>query len=395
MAKVLTARFVESVKPPKAGRAEYPDAALPGFALRVTADGKKSFSYRYRSPVDRKQRRRTWGYPAFKLSEARDGAEAAVRAIGRKEDPAPRRRDDHTLALPGTVGALCDAYIEQYLKKRVRRWKAAEGEINNHIRPHLGSVLLDKIERAHVRQMVTAIEPEYPVAANRALARLRAVFNWGLENDLCSTDPTRGIKKPTRERPVSRTLSDDELAAVWKACDSLRYPARELMRMLILTGQRRDDVRCMTWDELDLRMRNWVIPASRYKGDRPHLVPLTDAMVALLKDLPFKDRGGYVFSLSAGEVAYGNLVKPKRKLDKASGVTGWTLHDIRRTVRTGLSRLGTRPDIAERVIGHSVGGRLGETYDLYSYRDEKLAALGAWGAHVLPTSKRGGRRKRG
>jgi len=391
MPKVLTARFVDTVKPPRKNRVEFTDAALPGFALRVTADGKKAFSYRYRSPIDRKQRRMSWPYPAYTLSEARKEAEAVVRAIGRDEDPAPKPRDKDTITVPGTVGALCDAYVKQYLRKRVRRWKPAEGEIDNHIRPHLGSVRLDKIERAHVRQMIAAIEPTYPVAANRALARLKAVFNWGLENDLCSEDPTQGVKKPTRERPASRILDDGELAEVWRACDALSYPARQYFRMLVLTGQRRDDLRCMAWEEIDFPLRNWVIPALRYKSDRSHLVPLTDAMIELLEQMPFKEKGGYVFSMTAGEVAYGNLVKPKRKLDQRSGVTGWTLHDIRRTVRTGLARLGTRPDIAERVIGHSVGGRLGETYDLYSYRDEKLDALKTWAAHVCSVVERANR----
>ena len=102
----------------------------------------------------------------------------------------------------------------------------------------------------------------------------------------------------------------------------------------------------------------------------------------MLEDMPFRDRQGYVFSSSGGETPTGNFAKPKRALDAASGVTGWTWHDLRRTLRTGLSRLGIRPDVAERVIGHSVGGKLGETYDLYEYRAEKLAALEAWDAHV-------------
>ena len=391
MPKILTARFVDTVKAHKKDRMEYPDAALPGFALRVTSDGKKSFSYRYRSPNDRKQRRMSWLYPVYTLSEARKEAEAAVRTIGRGEDPAPALLDKDKVLIPGTVNALCDVYVKQHLRKHVRRWKPAEGEIDNHIRPHLGAVQLDKIARAHVRQMIAAIEPKYPVAANRALSRLKAVFNWGLENDLCLEDPTRGIKKPTRERPASRVLDDRELAAVWKACDALAYPARECFRMLALTGQRRDDVRCMAWDEIDIAMRNWVIPAARYKSDRSHLVPLTDTMIELLEKVPLWNQSGYVFSLSAGEVASGNLVKPKRKLDQGSGVTGWTLHDIRRTVRTGLARLGTRPDIAERVIGHSVGGRLGETYDLYTYRDEKQHALETWTAHLLSIIERANR----
>ena len=386
MSKVLTSKFVENVKPPAQGRAEFWDAALPGFVLRVTAKGVKSFSFRYRA-ADGSYKRLSWVYPAFQLSEARDEAQKAIRAIERGQDP---ERGEKRPSPPETLNALCDRYVEEYLKKNVRRWKAAEGEIDNHIRPGLGFLKVEKVEKANVRKMIAEIEAEYPVAANRVLARVRAIYNWALENDLATADPTRGIKKPTKEKPVSRILCDDELAKIWTAATSLSYPAREYIRFLILSGQRRDDVRGMRRDELDMRMGNWVIPAERYKSGRPHLIPLTDGMKELLKVTPAK---GFVFSLTGGEKPYGNLVKPKRKLDKASGVKGWTLHDIRRTVRTGLSRLGVRPDVAERVIGHSVGGKLGETYDLYSYRKEKLEALELWEAHVLKVAaERKGRR---
>ncbi len=377
MSKVLTSRFVETAKAPASGRIAYADAALPGFDLRVTAEGKRSFSFRFRSPVDRKQKRLTWAYPAFSLSEARSEAEKAIRGLERGE--VPGTAVERTEALPEHMAGLCDAYIERYLKKSVRRWKAAVGEVDNHIRLHLGDVRLDQISKAHVRKMLSDIEEEYPVAANRALSRLRAMFNWAAGQDMTTLDPTRGIRKPTKERPVSRVLSDDELVAIWKGCDALAYPARQYVRFLILCGQRRDDVRCMTRSEVD--GRTWVIPAERYKGDRQHLVPLTDGMLAQLSESEVEE--GYVFSLTNGEKPYGNLVKPKRALDKASKVTGWTLHDIRRTVRTGFSKLGIRPDVAERVIGHSVGGKLRETYDLYSYREEKLRALAAWQDHLF------------
>ncbi len=376
MARVLTSKFVENVKPPATGRLEFWDAALPGFILRVTQKGVKSFSFRYRT-ADGSYKRLSWAYPAFQLSEARDEAQKAVRAIERGQDPQTGEKQP---SAPETLNALCDRYVEEYLKKNVRRWKAAKGEIDNHIRPHVGSLKLEKVEKANVRKMLAEIEPDYPVAANRALGRLRAIYNWALENDLVATDPTHGVKKPTKEKPVSRTLSDEELAKIWNAAGSLSYPAREYIRFLILSGQRRDDVRGMRREELDMRMGNWVIPAERYKSVRSHLVPLTDGMKELLKVTPVK---GFVLSLTGGEKPYGNLVKPKRKLDKISGVKGWTLHDVRRTVRTGLSRLGVRPDIAERVIGHSVGGKLGETYDAYSYRKEKLEALELWERHVL------------
>lgn len=375
MAKVLTSLFVSNVKPTGA-RLEYRDAALPGFLLRVTGDGKKSFTYRYRSPADGTHKRLTWGYPAYSLADARTEAENVVRTVARKEEPKPAP----ALELPETVGELCSLYVKQHLKKRVRKWKEAEGEIENHIRPKLGTTRLDKITKSHVRLLIQGIEATYPVAANRVLSRLRAVFNWGNDEDLCTVDPTRGVKKPTKEKPKARTLTDDELKAVWLACDALDFPAREYMRALILTGQRRDEVRCVQRQEVDRLMMNWVIPATRYKSDRDHLIPLTPAVLELF-DASLA-RAGYIFSSTEGKTPYANLIRPKRTLDKVSGVSGWTLHDVRRTVRTGLSRLGIRPDIAERVIGHSVGGKLGETYDIYSYRQEKLEALTAWQAHI-------------
>ena len=126
----------------------------------------------------------------------------------------------------------------------------------------------------------------------------------------------------------------------------------------------------------------WVIPADRYKSRRPQLVPLPDAMIDIIERLHYKKNGRFALSLNGGEKPYSNVTKPKSTVDKAAEVTGWTWHDLRRTCRTGLSRLGIREDIAERVIGHSVGGRLGATYNFYEFAGEKRQALEAWATHV-------------
>ncbi len=380
--QILTARRIDAIKPDPSRRVEIPDGLLPGLYLIVQPSGAKSWALRTR--VNGSTAKITLGKLAvLSLAKAREKARAAIEKVQAGADPREERRArQRAVSLPGTLNELCDRYVEQHLKRNVRRWKAAEGEINNHIRPHLGALRLGEITRGHVREMLAALEVDYPVAANRALARLRAVFNWGAERDLVATDPTLGIKRPTKERPVSRILSDEELAAVWRATDGLKYPAQQFARFLILTGQRRDDVRLMHWREIDLGRGDWTIPLERYKSDRAHLVPLTDAMIEMLRAMPFRNRGGYVLSPNGGDIPYGNVVRPKHATDKASGVTGWTWHDLRRTLRTGLSRLGIRPDISERVIGHAVGGRLGATYDTHEFRDERLAALEAWGAHV-------------
>ncbi len=385
MAKTLTAKAVEKMRPNPDQRLEIPDGLLPGLYFIVQPSGAKSWAVRFRT--NGKTAKVTLGrFPAIELAKARELARDHFEAVAKGRDPAAEKRaakgTGKAIALPTTVGGLCDLYVERHLKRNVRRWENAKGEIENHIRPRLGNLAMATLTRAHVREMTREIGEAYPVAANRALARLRAVLNWAVAEDLVEANVAAGIKRPTREIPVDRILSDTELRAVWDATEGLQYPAREFARLLILSGQRRDDVRLMCWDEIDLDNRSWTIPADRYKSRRPHLVPLPDAMVDILEELPFKDKGGYVLSLNGGARAYSNIQRPKGALNKAAKVTGWTWHDLRRTFRTGLSRLGIREDIAERVIGHSVGGRLGATYNLYEFAKEKRRALEAWAQHI-------------
>lgn len=388
MAAKLTSRFLETVALDPAKRLELPDILTPGLYFIVQPSGAKSWAVRYRHRG--KPAKMTLGkYPLLSLADAREAARQALKDAALGNDPAEaKRRQAAALAtLPETVGDLCNRYRDEHLKKRVRNWRNNQAEIETHIRPALGRYRLDELTRAHVREMVKGVVAKgYPVAANRVLVRLRAMLNWALAEDLVEVNIAAGIKKPTMERPRDRTLTDAELLAIWEATEDLSYPARHFMRLLLLTGQRRDDVREMHWDEIDLTAGTWTIPASRYKTGRSHLLPLAPTVRALLEDMPFRDRAGYVLSPSGGAKPYSAVVKPKAALDRASGVTGWTLHDIRRTVRTGLSALGIRPDIAERVIGHAVGGRLGQTYDLHEFREEKLRALLAWERHFLGLS---------
>lgn len=385
MAKALTAKAIEKMRPNPDKRLEIPDGLLPGLYFLVQPSGVKSWAVRFR--VNGKPTKLTLGrFPAIELSKARELARNKLEAVAKGNDPAAERRaakrTRQVIALPTTVGGLCDLYVERHLKPNIRRWENAKGEIDNHIRPRIGNLALAALTRAHVREMTREIGEAFPVAANRALARLRAVLNWAVAEDLVEANVAAGIKRPTREMPVDRILSDAELRAIWTASSGLKYPAREFARLLILSGQRRDDVRLMHRDEIDFGSRAWVIPADRYKGRRSHLVPLSEAMAEIIEGLPFRDSGGYALSLDGGERAYSNVQKPKAALDKAAELTAWTWHDLRRTMRTGLSRLGIREDIAARVIGHTVGGRLGATYNLYEFAEEKRQALEAWAQHV-------------
>lgn len=392
----LTAKAVEKAKADPNKRLEIPDGGS-GLYLVVQPSGAKSWAARYRNPAGKPVKLTLGSYhdEVFPLSLARQRLRETLDAVDRGIDPAAAKRaakaSAEVVTLPTTVDDLADVYIRRYLQKQVRRWKAAEGEIDLHIRPRLGKVALPDLSRAHGRQMVQEIAERYPVAANRALARLNALLNWAASEDLIPVNPMLGLKRPTVEAPRERVLTDAELREVWRASDGLGYPAGELVKLLILTGQRRDEVRAAPWSEFNLDDRTWVIGTARFKGGRSHLVPLSDAVLERLEAMPFRDRGGFVFAGRKLGKPFHNMEKPKAALDKAIAeargegaepMPAWTLHDLRRTARTGMSRLGIARDIAERVIGHSVGGRLGATYDVYEYREEKARALAAWANHI-------------
>ena len=178
-----------------------------------------------------------------------------------------------------------------------------------------------------------------------------------------------------------RVLADAELAAVWKATDG-PGPFNAIVRTLILTGQRREEVAGMTWAELDDDLSTWTIPASRAKNGVSHVVPLSVPVQALLRGVARQEGSDLVFPGLRGP--FNGFGKAKAQLDEASGVTDWRLHDLRRTAATGLQRLGVRLEVTEAVLNHVSGSRAGIVgiYQRHDYASEKRAALMAWGEHV-------------
>jgi integrase len=203
-----------------------------------------------------------------------------------------------------------------------------------------------------------------------------------VEQDLLPTAPTAGVKAPAKETARERVLTDAELAAVWRAADALGPAARAFVRLLILTGQRRDEVAGLRWADVDLDAAGgavWTLPREATKADRTHEVPLSAAAVAILAGLPRE--GEYVLSTTGGRRPISGYSKVKARLDELAGVTGWRFHDLRRTAGTGLARLGVAVATISRVLNHTEGG-VTKIYNRYGYLDEKRAALNRWAAHV-------------
>lgn len=227
-------------------------------------------------------------------------------------------------------------------------------------------------------------------ARNKTVAVLTAFFgDWcHFSRDLIATDPTRGTEQRVRKETkgkAKRTLDDDEVAAVWKACDEIddanlatvRFGA--MVRLLLLTGCRRNEVAGMS--DAEIKGNIWTVPGKRTKNGKPLAVALTKTALAILKEIPRIDGCAYVFGPTGKTCAFG-YSKAKERIDAVAQIKPWRLHDLRRTFRTGLGRLGVREQIAERCINHPPT-RLVEIYDLHQYAAEQAKAWQAWESHIL------------
>ncbi|ARJ64682.1 hypothetical protein WV31_02845 [Magnetospirillum sp. ME-1] len=386
----LTDAFVKNITPPASGRLDIVDETTPGLVLRVMASGVKSWSIRYR-PKGRKQLRESYGtYPSTSLSDARARAKAltAAASVGRdlvSEEAAAAAAKAEEEAKAKTIADVVADYIKAHVAK-TRKAGVTEKLFANHIVPVLGKKTVGELRRADVVELLDSLKNKgwrTNAQVNRVHAALKACLNWAVEREYLDANPAAVVKKQVTERPRDRVLSDGELKAIWEATDVRTDPSRAFIRLLILTGARRDEIRCMTWSEIDLEKGIWTLPKARNKGHRDHVVPLSNEVKAILEALP---RLGECVITTDGKIPYAGQKSLKESLDKAVGASNWehwTLHDFRRTVTTGMSALGVREEHRERALNHAVGGIGNKVYDRHAYLDEKRAALQAWADRVM------------
>jgi integrase len=270
--------------------------------------------------------------------------------------------------------------VERYCRPNQRKWTLTERMFASHVKPPLGKKPLGELRRADIVELLDDLQNEkgFKAQVNRVRSQMLAAFNWAIEREYLDINPAAAIKKRKIEASRDRVLSDGELQAIWRAADRLSDPSRGLVKAWILTGQRRDEVRCMIWGELDAGRAVWTLPATRNKGKRDHEIPLAPAMVALLDMLPH--RGNPVFTTD-GAKPYAGQKRLKAILDRESGVKGWTFHDFRRTVSTGMAALHVAQDVIDRALNHAKGTLAG-TYNRHQYLDQKRKALEAWAERV-------------
>ena len=266
---------------------------------------------------------------------------------------------------------------ENYLAregKGLRTVDQRRGMLDRLVYKRLGDRHIDDIRRSDIVKLLDEIEDENgPVMADRILATIRRIMNWhASRSDEFRSPIVRGMARTkSKERARARILTDDELRAIWKAADAMPGPFGALVQFLLLTAARRAEAAEMTHAEIE--GTDWTLPEARNKVKVDLVRPLSPAAQDVLAKLPRIGKAGFVFT-TGGRSGLGGFSKFKRKLDKAAGVTGWTLHDLRRTARSLMSRAGIPSDHAERCLGHVIGGVRG-VYDRHEFHAGEEASL--------------------
>ncbi|GJD32819.1 Prophage integrase IntA [Methylobacterium adhaesivum] len=277
--------------------------------------------------------------------------------------------------------------LPRYLARAESRLRASSfRDVRRYLdvqaQPLHGLPLAD-IRRAHVAALLGSIaETSGPFASNRARAALSAFFTWMVGEGLTETNAVIGTNKATAETARDRVLNDTELAAVWRATAEPRDFDR-IVRLLILLGQRRQEVAAMRWSELDLQGAVWRLPAERTKNKRPHDVPLSAVALEILAGVPEREGRDLLFGERKGP--FSGFTKGRMGIEERSGVTDWRIHDLRRSSATGMAGIGVLPHVVEAVLNHASGAKTGVAgiYNRASYATEKRAALDAWAVYVL------------
>lgn len=383
----LDARNVSKLPAVNGRRSEYRDELLPAFFLRVSPSGPRTFGVAYNTPSGRRRRYTIGNAARTSLAAARGVARRVLADVVKGDDPQQQKVTERRKRRAGVL-TFTDL-ARRFMRENESRLAATtrynwtniiESEI---ARGSFGAMRPDQIMRQHVRELVRRLAQDRPYWANRTFEVIRRVFTWAVSEDLVTSTPCLGLRKPTPERPRDRVLSSDEIRAVWAALEA-EGVIGEAVRLAFYTAARRREVLDARWTEVDMAERLWRLPGARTKNREPHAVPLSAGALAVLARLrQVSGDTEWVFpspALGSEERPLRAVAKHMRRIAQRSGVA-LRLHDVRRTVRTRLAEMGVSENVAEAVLGHTPP-RLVRTYNRHEPVPEMRAALEAWSARL-------------
>lgn len=416
MAKIKISKVsVDAVEP--AFRDEiYWDDRLPGFGLKVTPTGSKVYLYRYRiarpgraaQTAPRKytigrhgeltpdQARKRAQELAALVASGIDPREQEIAAFAAKDEADRRLAEQVRLETDLAFGRVADLWLDHYEHEKGRRPSSvnmAEMVVRRHLKPALGSKPMPYIDHFDLQSVLDAIPVPQRATRRNVFAYASILFGWAAKRRYIENNPLLSMEKPGAPMARDRVLYDGELSVIWRASNEMATPWGPFYRLLILTGQRKSEVAGMVWAELDRKSGVWTIPADRAKNKKVHLVPLTPAAINVLDELADGDawpNSGFVLTTN-GRSSISGFSKAKRVLDdrvtaflNGRGLPDWRVHDIRRTVATGMQRLGVRFEVTEAILNHVSGakGGVAGVYQRHDWAMEKASALAAWADHV-------------
>jgi len=379
-------RSLRALKPPsRPNQVDYWDKSLPGFGLRISYNGRKSWVVMYR--CNAVKGRLTLGrFDLMPLADAREKARIALKKAADGFDPAASKERDREAP---TFVQLADRYIEEYAKARKRTWKKDKRLLEKNLIPALGRRKAQMITRAELRAELNRIKNRpAPIEANRTHEVVRKLYNWAVDEEILTENPAFKLPKPADEVSRERTLTPDEIQAFWQALETARPIVRGVFRMMLLGVQRRNEVTRMRWPDLDRRENWWNLPAEFTKTKRPYRVPFTPLMLEIIREIEeLKLDPIWVFPRTngGGPVPETNVTRPFRTLIKNAGIAHFVPHDLLHTATSHMTAMGISEFDVGKVRHHTSRDSKTSTsrYNHYQYDREKRRALDLWNARLL------------
>ncbi|MES9963573.1 MAG: tyrosine-type recombinase/integrase [Candidatus Sedimenticola sp. 20ELBAFRAG] len=399
----LTAAAADKLQTDKT-QEDYWDTLLPQFGLRITKKGTKTWIIFPRVLIQgewRKKRFKLDRYPALELKEAREMARTALATAAEGGDPQTviqqPKRVQKVEQSAQSFSTVRDDFLEKYRTRKKTKPKPRTLEEmrrtleSNRLKDWRDRPLAEINKRDVLDVLDELISEGKEARANTYLVHIRMMMNWAVDREIIPHAPTERIKPPGAEVSRERVLEDEELKAIWKA--TLTTQGKEcnifgpLVRLLLLTGQRRSEAAGMRWTELDLDAKQWEIPGARTKNKLPHVIPLSDLVIEIIKEQEKSqektEKSPLVFTCTGKP--FSGWSRSKERLDSRAKTTPWRLHDLRRTLVTHMNEMGVLPHIVEAIVNHVSGTRGGVAgvYNRALYIEERKKALDEWAGHIL------------
>jgi integrase len=395
----LNDRTVTEARPTlPAGKSEaiFFDDDIAGFGLRLRRAGSRTWVYQYW--LGDRSRRMTLGkWPKLSAKQARDLVDVLAAKVALGQDPAEEKIQNRTRK--ETFGEIAGDYLAaQATRLRPRSLEEVRRHLNDHATP-LHGLPIAKMQRRDVAELLTAIAAgSGPVAANRVRSSISAMFHWAMKAGIAESNPAAFTNKEG-ERPRSRVLSVGELRDIWTALPEGDYGS--ILKLLILTGQRRTEIGDLRWSEIDPKRGVICLPPERVKNTRRHTIPMSEAVRSIVRAIPKTEGRDFVFGYGTG--GFSGWSRCKERLDatinarRKKPMDPWTIHDLRRTAATMMADdLGVLPFVVEAVLNHASGrSGVAGVYNLAKYEKVMQSALTAWAKCVAEIVRENAGRKAG